>query len=178
RRPHEGDPRLLERRRECRVFREEPVSRMHRLGAGRLAGRDDLLDRQVTVARRGRPDMDGLVGHLHMQRLAVGIGIDSDGTDAEALCGLDDPAGDLATIGDEETFEHAHSGMLSCFLVGTLARFLRSVSKARMTRRRVLCGRITSSMKPRSAATKGLAKRASYSAVRCAILSLSLSSAR
>ena len=35
------------------------------------------------------------------------------------------------------------------------------VEKARMTRRRVPCGMMTSSMKPRSAATKGLAKRAS-----------------
>jgi hypothetical protein len=55
----------------------------------------------------------------------------------------------------------AHSGMLSCFFHGLLSRFWRSDANARATRRRVECGMITSSTKPRSAATKGLAKRSS-----------------
>src|SRR5690606_8942148 len=79
----------------------------------------------------------------------------------------------------EELAQHElHSGMFPCFFLGMAARLPRSVSKARMTRRRVPCGMITSSMKPRSAATKGLAKRASYSAVRWRSLSGSPSSAR
>ena len=74
-------------------------------------------------------------------------------------------------------FAH-HSGMLSCFLAGTATFFFFSVSNARATRRLVLCGKITSSMKPRSAATNGLANLSSYSFVRAAIFSLSPSSAR
>jgi hypothetical protein len=55
----------------------------------------------------------------------------------------------------------AQSGMLSCFFHGICRFLLRNEAKARLTRIRVLCGWITSSMKPRSAATKGLAKRSS-----------------
>ena len=56
---------------------------------------------------------------------------------------------------------HAQSGMLSCFFQGLLSFLFLRLAKARATRRRVEWGMITSSMKPRSAATKGLAKRAS-----------------
>ena len=54
-----------------------------------------------------------------------------------------------------------HSGMLSCFFQGLDSCLLRSEAKARATRLRVEWGWITSSMKPFSAATKGLAKRSS-----------------
>src|SRR6218665_3293053 len=56
---------------------------------------------------------------------------------------------------------HSHSGILSCFFFGMASALCRRVEKARMTRRLVPWGMMTSSMKPRSAATKGLAKRAS-----------------
>jgi hypothetical protein len=56
---------------------------------------------------------------------------------------------------------HGHSGMLSCFFQGFASFLPRRAAKARATRRRVECGMITSSMKPFSAATKGLAKRSS-----------------
>jgi hypothetical protein len=36
-----------------------------------------------------------------MQRIAIGFGIDGDGLDAHLAGGLDDPAGDLAAIGDQ-----------------------------------------------------------------------------
>ena len=51
--------------------------------------------------------------------------------------------------------------MLSCFFLGFSTFLLRSVASAAATRLRVLCGMITSSMKPFSAATNGLAKRSS-----------------
>ncbi len=50
--------------------------------------------------------MHRLVGHLHMQRIAVGIGIDRHRLDAHLAGGLDDPAGDLATVGDQDLLEH------------------------------------------------------------------------
>ncbi len=55
----------------------------------------------------------------------------------------------------------SYSGILSCFFHGFVSFFVRSDAKARATRFRVECGVITSSMKPFSAATKGLAKRSS-----------------
>src|SRR4051794_5238820 len=50
----------------------------------------------------------------------------------------------------------SHNGMLSCFLAGIDCCLLRRVSNERATRRLVSWGMMTSSMKPRSAATKGL----------------------
>ena len=52
-----------------------------------------------------------------------------------------------------------YSGILSCFFQGFSTVLLRSMLKARQMRRRVVLGRITSSMEPRSAAMNGLAKR-------------------
>ena len=72
-----------------------------------LAGRDDFLDSEIAFGRRRRADRHGLVRHLHVKRVAVGLGIDRDRLDAQAARGLDDPAGDLAAIGDQDTLEHA-----------------------------------------------------------------------
>ena len=55
---------------------------------------------------RRRADMHRLVGHLDVQRVPVGIGIDGDRLDAHAPRGLDDPAGDLAPVGDQDLVEH------------------------------------------------------------------------
>jgi hypothetical protein len=51
--------------------------------------------------------MHRLVRHLDMQRVAVGVRIDRDRRDSQLSRGLDDPAGDLATIGDQDALEHA-----------------------------------------------------------------------
>ena len=50
--------------------------------------------------------MHGLVGHFDMQRVGVRVGIDGDGGDAQPPGGLDDAAGDLATIGDQNFTKH------------------------------------------------------------------------
>ena len=87
---------------------QEAVARMHRLGAGLPAGLDDLVDHaDRTAAAGGGPMCDGLVGHLDMQRVAVGVGIDRDRLDAHPARGLDDAAGDLAAVGDQDFLEHA-----------------------------------------------------------------------
>ena len=89
------------------ALRQEAVARMHRLGAAVPAGRDDLVDDEVALGGGRRPDRDRLVGHLDVQRVLVGLGIDRDGRDAHAAGGLDDAAGDLAAIGDQDALEHA-----------------------------------------------------------------------
>src|SRR4029079_1315139 len=73
----------------------------------------------------------------------------------------------------ERIFGH-QSGMLSCFFHGFSSCLLRSLRSPIATRRRVECGMMTSSIKPLLAATKGLAKRSSYSRVRSAISSFVL----
>ena len=89
---------------------EKAVAGMHRLGAGAFAGVDDLVDDQIAFGRRRRTDGHGLVGHFDVQRVAVGLGIDRNGCNSQAARGLDDPAGDLAAIGDQDTLEHAAIG--------------------------------------------------------------------
>ena len=46
---------------KVRVFREETVAGMDRVGAGLFGGGDDVLDHQIALARGRRTDADGLV---------------------------------------------------------------------------------------------------------------------
>ena len=48
-----------------------------------------------------------------MQRVAVGVGIDGDRLDPHLARGLDDPAGDFAAIGNQDTLEHAAPAALN-----------------------------------------------------------------
>ncbi len=102
----EHDTGGLQRAREGLALGQEAVAGMHRFGAGLLAGLDDFLDQEIALGRGRRSDEHGLVGHLDMQRIAIGFGIDGDGLDTHLAGGLDDPAGDLAAIGDQNFFEH------------------------------------------------------------------------
>src|SRR4029079_9344266 len=91
------------------AFGQEAIAGMHGLRARRLAGIDDFVDQQITL-RSGRwANWHGLIGHLDMQRVAIGLGIDRNGLDPHPTGGLDDTAGDFAAIGDEDAFEHACS---------------------------------------------------------------------
>jgi hypothetical protein len=108
-RADEDDAGLGERLRKGLALGEEAVARMHGLGAGLPAGFDDLLDHEVGLGGSGRPDMDGLVGHLHVEGIPVGIGIDGHGLDAHAPGSLDDPARNLAPVGNQDLVEHEPS---------------------------------------------------------------------
>ena len=102
----EDDAGLGERARKGFALGQEAVAGMHRLRAGLAAGLDDLVDHQIAFGSGRRPDQNGLIGHFDMQRVAVGFGIDRNRLDPHAAGGLDDPAGDLAAIGDQNSFEH------------------------------------------------------------------------
>ena len=80
---------------------------MDGLGAGRLAGRDDPFGDEIALRGRRRADMHGLVGHLDMHGVAVGVRIDRDRRDPHPPRRPDDPAGDLAAVGDQDFPEHA-----------------------------------------------------------------------
>jgi len=69
---------------------------------GDLGGRDDTIFAEVRILARARPDADGFVGELHVQRLLVGLGVDRDGLDAQLSAGTNDAKGDFAAIGDED----------------------------------------------------------------------------
>jgi hypothetical protein len=102
----EDDARFLERDGEGLALGQEAVARVHGLRAGLTAGIDDLVDQQIRLRGRRRADGDGLLGHLHVQAVPVGVGVDGDGLDAELARALDDAAGDLAAVGDQDLLEH------------------------------------------------------------------------
>ena len=91
---------------EARVLGEEAVARMHRVGAGDLAGGEQRRDVEIAVARRRRADAHALVGEPHMHRVGVGGRMHRDGRDAELLAGAQHPERDLAAIGDQDFVEH------------------------------------------------------------------------
>ena len=95
------DTGLIERAGEGGILGEEAIAGMNRLGAGRLRGGDDLADVEIGLGGLRRADRNGLVGHIDVHRVAVRLGIDRYGLDAEPARGPDDAAGDLAPISDE-----------------------------------------------------------------------------
>ena len=88
--------------RELGILRQKSVAGMHGLGAALLRGVDDALDVEITVARPRRAEQHRLVGHRHMQRIAIGLGINRDGAQAHRFCSTDHAASDLAAIGDQQ----------------------------------------------------------------------------
>ncbi len=97
---NENDSGFRQRARKGLALGQEPIARMHGLGAGLAAGLDDPVDQQITFGCRRRPDQNGVIGHFDVERVPVGLGIDRDGLDPHAPGSLDDPTGDLAAIGD------------------------------------------------------------------------------
>ena len=111
-RPDERDAGFGERAGKGRIFGEKPVARVDGLRTGRLRRGHDLVDREIGLRGLSRTDKNRLIGHLHMHRVAVRLGIDGHGVDAEPPRGPDDAAGDFAPIGDEKLGEHAVPGPL------------------------------------------------------------------
>ncbi|GAA4010595.1 hypothetical protein GCM10022280_04810 [Sphingomonas swuensis] len=106
RRADEGDVLGHQRLDEGGALGQEAVARVHRLGAGLLAGGNDEFGLEIAFACRRRTEANGLVGHPHVRGAGIGIRIDRDGLDAHALGGADHPAGDFAAVGDQDLGEH------------------------------------------------------------------------
>ncbi len=102
----EMDVVLLQDLGEARVLGQEAVARMHRVGAGDLAGGEQRRNVEIAVARRRRTDADALVGEPHVHGVGVGGRMHRDGGDAELLAGAQHAQRDLAAIGDQDLVEH------------------------------------------------------------------------
>ena len=83
RRPDEDQPGIAAGLREILVLGEKAVAGMHRVGAAGLGRRDDRVDPQIGLRRQRLADPHGLIGLAHMQRVAVGVGINRDHAIAE-----------------------------------------------------------------------------------------------
>ena len=75
-------------------------------GESAFSDLEEALDVQVRLGRRRRTEEVGLVGATHVQRVAVGLGVDGDRGDAELLEGADDANRYFAAVRDEDLLEH------------------------------------------------------------------------
>ncbi len=91
---------------EVSAFRQEPVSRMNRLGAGDFCSGNDARHVEVTVRAAGRADAHGLVRKAHVKRVPVGFGIDRHRLNPQLLAGADYPQGDFTAIGNQDLLKH------------------------------------------------------------------------
>jgi len=91
---------------EFRVLREEAVAGVDGVGPRGLGHLQDSVPPQVRLPAGGGADAVGLVRRPHVERGAVGLGIDGDGGDAQLLAGADDADGDLPPVGDQDLLEH------------------------------------------------------------------------
>jgi alpha-D-ribose 1-methylphosphonate 5-triphosphate synthase subunit PhnG len=88
---------------------------MDGVGAGDFGGGDDRGDIEVALARCGGTDADVVVGIADVERVAVGLGMDSDGLQAHFLAGQDDAQRDLAAVGDEDFRDCRHRSRYDSF---------------------------------------------------------------
>ena len=62
---------------------------------------------KIALRGRRRADRDRRIGHFDMERVAIGLGIDRDGCNAHAAGCFNDPTGDLAAVGNQDSLEHS-----------------------------------------------------------------------
>ena len=106
RRTDEGNPGGVAESGEFRVFREEPVPGVDRVGADALRDLHDLF--AVQEAFDGaRPYEVGLVGFFDVDAGGIGFGIDRRCRDIEFAAAADDAHGDFATVGNKDLPKHA-----------------------------------------------------------------------
>ena len=108
RRPDPGETGRRDRLREGCVLSKKAIAGVDRAGLRARRRRQHRIGVQVALQGRRGTDLDGFVGHLHMQRVAVGLGMDRDGRDTHLPAGAYDPAGDLAPVRDENLACIAH----------------------------------------------------------------------
>ena len=87
---------------ELGILGQEAVTRVHRVAAVLFGDFEDTIATQVTVARRGATDRNGMGGSPHRQCAAVDLGVHRQGLDPEFVRGPNHAHRDLAAIGDEQ----------------------------------------------------------------------------
>ena len=97
-----GEPGVDDGLGEVGVLGQEAVAGVDRVGAGLLGGVEDLVDDQVGVAGRRAAEGERLVGDAHVQRVAVGLGVDGDAGQAGVLAGACHAHRDLTAVGDQD----------------------------------------------------------------------------
>jgi len=93
---------------EFRVLRQESVTWMNRIGACYLGRGDESRDVEIRLTRGRRSDADIVVGEAHVQRLAIGFGVDGDCLHTEFLARTNYTQRDLAAVRNKNLVEHRY----------------------------------------------------------------------
>src|SRR6476646_6773207 len=96
-----NNPGLLKLLSESRFLREKSVSGMNSLGTAVLARFNDSLDREIALRGDWRTNANCLIRHRYVQCIAICFRIDGDRAYTHRASRLDDAAGDLAPIGNQ-----------------------------------------------------------------------------
>ena len=91
---------------EMGVLGQKAVAGMDRLDVADLRRADHPVDLQVAVGRLGGPDAIGLVGQFQIGAAAIRLAEDGHRLDAHLATGADDPQGDFAAIGYQDSLVH------------------------------------------------------------------------
>ena len=79
---------------------------MHRLRAGPGRRVEQLVDDEVALGRGQPAERVRLVRVGHVERVAIGVGVDGDRSHTQLAQGAEDPEGDLAPVRNEDFAEH------------------------------------------------------------------------
>ena len=105
-RSNKDDPGIHAGFSEIRVFRQKPVSWMDRLRSGEPCCLKSTIDPQIAIAGTRWANGKRDISKTHMLRMRIGFRKYRDAANAKATRSADNPAGDLATIGDEQGLKH------------------------------------------------------------------------
>ena len=94
--------------RELGVLTQETIAGVHRLRSRLLAGGNDFVGQQVTLAAGCRANVHGLVGQRHMARFLVCVRIHGYRFDPHFAGSSDDAAGNFAAVGNQNFGKHAY----------------------------------------------------------------------
>src|SRR5690349_14656283 len=102
----EGDAAGLAHLGKIRVLAEETVAGMDGVNIGDLGGADHGRDIEVTFGEPRRTDTDRLVGKADVERVTVGLAVNSHRADAQLFAGADDAQGYFPAIGNKDLPKH------------------------------------------------------------------------
>src|SRR5271166_491793 len=107
-RSDEMDVVLLQDFRKARVFGKKSVARMHCVGTGDLACRQQRRYVEITVAYGRRPDAHAFVGESHMHGILICSRMHGDRRNSEFLAGAQHTERYLAPVCDKDFVEHCN----------------------------------------------------------------------
>ena len=88
------------------VLGKETVTGVDGVAVGRLGDGENRVDVEVALCGGRRANAIGVLGKLHVQRLAVRLGVHHHGLDVELTARAEDADGDLPAVCDQNTLEH------------------------------------------------------------------------